>query len=130
RHGVAVIYDCHSIRSRIPFLFDGELPVLNIGTNDSVSCAGAIERAALDAAKTSGFSFVLNGRFKGGWTTRHHGRPADNIHAIQMEIAQRAYLAAEAPPWAYDAARAEPLRTALRGLLEIIEQLALSGDMT
>ena len=130
RHGVAILYDCHSIRSRVPFLFDGELPVLNIGSNDGVSCAGAIERAAVDAAETSGLSFVLNGRFKGGWTTRHYGRPADDIHAIQMEIAQRAYLSAEAPPWAYDAARAEPLRTALRGLLETVERLALTGDMT
>jgi formiminoglutamase len=130
RHGVAVLYDCHSIRSRIPFLFDGELPVLNIGSNDGVSCAGAIERAAVDAAETSGFSFILNGRFKGGWTTRHYGRPADDIHAIQMEIAQRAYLSAETPPWAYDAARAEPLRASLAALLATIEELALAGDMT
>ncbi len=130
RHGVAILYDCHSIRSRIPFLFDGELPVLNIGTNDGVTCAGAIERAAVEAAERSGLSFVLNGRFKGGWTTRHYGRTADNVHAIQMEIAQRAYLGAEAAPWVYDAAAAEPLRTALTALLETIEQLALAGDIT
>jgi len=130
RHGVAILYDCHSIRSRVPFLFDGELPALNIGSNDGVSCAGAIERAAVDAAEKSGLSFVLNGRFKGGWTTRHYGRPADNLHAIQMEIAQSAYLAAEAPPWTYDAACAEPLRAALAALLETIERLALAGDMT
>jgi formiminoglutamase len=130
RHGVAVLYDCHSIRSRIPFLFDGELPVLNIGTNDGVSCAGAIGQATVEAAERSGLSFVLDGRFKGGWTTRHYGRPSDTVHAIQMEIAQRAYLGAEAPPWAYDPAKAEPLRTALRGFLETIEQLALAGDMT
>ncbi len=130
RHGVAILYDCHSIRSRAPFLFDGELPVLNIGTHDGVSCGGAIEGAAVEAVEASGFSFVLNGRFKGGWTTRHYGWPADDIHAIQMEIAQRAYLAAEASPWSYDAARAEPLRTALAALLETIERLALTGDMT
>jgi len=130
RHGVAVVYDCHSIRSNIPFLFEGELPILNIGTNDGVTCAGAIERAAVGAAAASGLSFVCNGRFKGGWTTRHYGRPGNGVHAIQMEIAQRAYITAEAPPWTYDAAKAEPLRTALRGLLESIEQLALAGDMT
>ena len=130
RHGVAVLYDCHSIRSRIPFLFDGELPVLNIGTNDGVSCAGAIGQAAVEAAERSGLSFVLDGRFKGGWTTRHYGRPTDNVHAIQMEIVQRAYLGAEAPPWTYDPAKAEPLRTALRGLLETIERLALAGDIS
>lgn len=130
RHGGAILYDCHSIRSRIPFLFDGELPVLNIGSNDGASCAGAIGQAAVEAAERSGLSFVLNGRFKGGWTTRHYGRPTDNVHAIQMEIAQRAYLGAEAPPWTYDAAKAEPLRTTLRELLETIEQLALAGDIT
>jgi formiminoglutamase len=128
-HGLAIVYDCHSIRSRIPFLFDGELPALNIGTNDGETCAGAIERAAVEAAERSGLFFVLNGRFRGGWTTRHYGRPGAGIHAIQMEIAQRAYLGAEAPPWAYDAARAERLRTALRGLLETIERLALAGDI-
>ena len=129
RHGVTVLYDCHSIRSNIPFLFDGELPVLNIGTQDGVTCAGAIERAAVDAAERSGLSFVLNGRFKGGWTTRHYGRPANGVHAIQMEIAQRAYLGAEASPWTYGPAKAEPIRTALRTLLETIERLALAGDM-
>lgn len=130
RHGVAVLYDCHSIRSRIPFLFDGQLPVLNIGTNDGVSCAGAIGQATVEAAEASGLSFVLDGRFKGGWTTRHYGRPADAVHAIQMEIAQRAYLAGEAPPWTYDPARAEPLRTAFTALLETIERLALAGDIS
>ena len=130
RHGVAILYDCHSIRSRIPFLFDGELPVLNIGSNDGASCACAIAQAAVEAAERSGLSFVLDGRFKGGWTTRHYGRPTDNVHAIQMEIAQCAYLADEAEPWTYDPAKAEPLRTALRGLLETIERLALAGDMT
>lgn len=130
RHGVAVLYDCHSIRSRIPFLFDGQLPVLNIGSNDGASCAGEIERAAVEAARASGLSFVLNGRFKGGWTTRHYGRPGDRVHAIQMEIAQRAYLAAEAPPWTYEVGKAEALRATLAALLAAIEGVALKGDLT
>ncbi len=72
-HGVAIVYDCHSIRSRIPFLFEGELPLLNIGTNGGVTCLRLIQDAAVTSAERSGFSFVLNGRFKGGWTTRHNG---------------------------------------------------------
>lgn len=129
-HGLAILYDCHSIRSRIPFLFEGTLPDLNIGTNGGTSCAPEIERAVVETCEAAqGYTNVLNGRFKGGWTTRHYGRPGAGIHAIQMEIAQRAYLGAEAPPWAYDAAGAEPLRIALTALLETIERLALAGDI-
>lgn len=125
RHGLAVVYDCHSIRSRIPFLFEGRLPDFNIGTDMGHTCAGAIEAAALSAvAEAPGFSHVLNGRFRGGWTTRHYGRPAENIHAIQMELAQVSHLATEAPPFAYDAGRAERLRPVLRAVLGRIEAAA------
>jgi N-formylglutamate deformylase len=119
-HGVAIVYDCHSIRSHIPFLFEGELPALNIGTNGGVTCAPDIEKAVLEIAAASGFSHVLNGRFRGGWTTRHYGRPETGVHAIQMEIAQSAYMD-EAPPWTYRADRAERLRAVLK---EILEKLA------
>jgi formiminoglutamase len=71
-HGVAILYDCHSIRSRIPFLFDGTLPDFNIGTNMTTTCAPQIEAAtARICAQADGYSHVINGRFKGGWTTRH-----------------------------------------------------------
>ncbi|MEL6288792.1 MAG: N-formylglutamate deformylase, partial [Pseudomonadota bacterium] len=119
-HGHAILYDCHSIRSHVPFLFEGELPVLNVGTNGGVTCAPAIEASVYGRAVASGFDAVLNGRFKGGWTTRHYGRPADALHAIQMEIAQRAYLADEAPPWRYCAETAEPLRAVLREMLSAL----------
>lgn len=124
RHGVAILYDCHSIRSRIPFLFDGILPDLNIGTAGGASCAPAIEAAARDIAAATGRSFVVNGRFRGGWTTRHYGRPRDGVHAIQMELAQSTHLAAEAPPFAYDPARAGLLRPALAELLGRLAALA------
>jgi len=120
RHGFAVLYDCHSIRSRIPFLFDGTLPDLNIGTNGGTTCAPGIAAAVQDACAESGYSTVINGRFKGGWTTRHYGRPDEGLHAIQMELAQSTYLTAEAPPWDYDDARAARLRVALRAILETL----------
>lgn len=117
RHGFAILWDCHSIRSHIPFLFDGVLPDLNIGTNGGTTCAPALQAVALQGAANSGLTHVLNGRFKGGWTTRHYGRPTDGLHAIQMEVAQSAYLAAESPPWTFDARRAQPLRACLSAIL-------------
>lgn len=129
RHGVAILYDCHSIRSVIPFLFDGQLPDFNIGTNGSVTCAPAIEALVDKTCRAAeGFSTVLNGRFKGGWTTRHYGRPVDNLHAIQMELAQRIYMA-EAAPWGWDAARADRLRPVLSRILNGLEELVLTGGL-
>lgn len=126
RCGVAILYDCHSIRSKIPHLFDGTLPDLNIGTNDGKTCAAEIEEIARSAAAGSSFSYVVNGRFKGGWTTRHYGRPEEQVHAIQMELAQSLYLSSEAPPFAYDAARAAKLRGVLKDLLQKLEAIAPS----
>lgn len=124
QHGVAILYDCHSIRARIPFLFDGVLPDLNIGTNGGTTCDPRIEAAVARIAAGSGYSHVLNGRFRGGWTTRHYGRPQDGVHAIQMEIAQSAYLQAEAPPWHTDGAKAARLRLVLSDMLNEISALA------
>lgn len=124
-HGVALLYDCHSIRSRIPFLFEGALPDFNIGTVNGASCDARIERLVAETcAKTTAYRTILNGRFKGGWTTRHYGQPADGVHAIQMELAQSTHLASEAPPFAYDPAKAEPLRDGLRAILEGLVALA------
>lgn len=125
RHGAAILYDCHSIRGRIPFLFEGALPDLNIGTDGGATCAAEIEQAVAGiCAGADGLSHVRNGRFRGGWTTRHYGRPAEGWHAVQMEIAQRAYLAAEAAPWAFDEARAARLRPVLKDILETLAGLA------
>ena len=91
-HGRVVLYDAHSIRSRVPRLFDGELPQFNIGTNGGATCADELEATIANLCAASGESHVVNGRFKGGWTTRHYGRPEEGIHAIQMELAQRGYM--------------------------------------
>lgn len=126
-HGIAVVYDCHSIRSHCPFLFAGELPVLNIGTNDGLTCDAKFARIATEVAGNSGFEWVANGRFKGGWTTRHYGQPETRVHAIQMEIAQSAYLATEDEPWTFDAVKAAPLRRTLKTLLAALEDAAIGG---
>lgn len=124
RHSSVVVYDAHSIRSRIPRLFEGVLPHLNLGTNDARSCDPSLTAAVVGAIRESGFTHVVNGRFKGGYVTRHCGQPEAGVHAIQMEIACRAYLdepdaapsAANWPP-AFDPARAAPLRALLRDIL-------------
>ena len=92
-HGYALLWDAHSIRSRIPWLFDGVLPDLNIGTADGTSADRSIERAVADAAsRHPEVSHTVNGRFKGGYITRHYGQPRRHVHAIQLEMCQRLYM--------------------------------------
>jgi N-formylglutamate deformylase len=118
RHGYAVLYDCHSIRSIVPCLFDGKLPDFNIGTNDGTSCSHQITLAVESAcASALQYSHISNGRFKGGWTTRHYGNPDAGYHAIQMELSQCNYMQ-ETPPWDYDSAKSEHLRVVLKTILE------------
>ena len=125
-HGIAVVYDCHSIRSHIPYLFEGKLPDFNIGTDMGKTCDTAIEQIAVDVtAHAPDYTSILNGRFKGGWTTRHYGKPETGVHAIQMELAQSSHLASEAPPFAYDDVKATKLRIHLNDILTHIEQFAL-----
>lgn len=123
-HPKVVLYDAHSIRSAIPRLFDGELAVFNIGTNGSTTCAPELEHAITEICAASGLPRVVNGRFRGGWTTRHHAQPAQGLHALQMELAMRAYMDEPALPdttnWPppYAAARAAPLVAHLRSILK------------
>ena len=114
-YGYALLWDAHSIPSQVPRLFDGELPVLNIGTNDTMSCAVTIADDVYTVASSSDYAAVINDRFKGGYITRHHGDPDNNVHAIQLEIAQRAYMNEDSR--AYDEAMAQKLRDSLRSML-------------
>lgn len=118
RHGFAVLHDCHSIRAHVPRLFEGRLPDLNVGTNDGATCDPSVEAIVAETCAASPFTSALNGRFRGGWTTRHYGRPASGWHAVQLEIAQATHLASEAPPFDYDPDRAEPLRAVLARILD------------
>ena len=124
-HGTAILYDCHSIRSVVPHLFDGVLPDFNIGTNLGATCAPEIEAAVTRICEgAGGYTSTVNGRFKGGWTTRHYGRPETGIHAIQMELAQSTHLADENKGWAYAPDKADRLRPHLRTILETLADLA------
>lgn len=117
-HGRVLLWEGHSIRGELPWLFEGRLPDLNLGTASGASCAPA-RQAAIEAvfAAQSRFDWVANGRFKGGYITRHYGDPAGGVDAVQLEIAQRAYLDEAAAP-AWDAARAAPLQALLARTLE------------
>lgn len=124
QHGVVVLYDCHSIRSQVPWLFPGTLPDLNIGTYDGTTCAPEVEQAVVDIAAASGHSWVLNGRFKGGWTPRSYGRPETGVHAIQMELAQITHLSREEPPFVLGPGRTAHLRKTLAKILATLADLA------
>jgi formiminoglutamase len=91
-HPAIVLYDCHSIRSRIRRLFTGTLPHFNIGTFAGASCAPELTARIEQLCDRGPFSRVTNGRFKGGYTTRHYGCPQRGVHALQMELACRGYL--------------------------------------
>ncbi|CAD5297371.1 N-formylglutamate deformylase [Bosea sp. 62] len=118
QHGFCLLWDCHSIKSVIPRLFPGTLPTLNLGTNSGASAAPTVEAAAAQAMAGSAFTQVVNGRFKGGWITRHYGQPATQVHALQMEIALSAYLDDEAAPWAFAPAKAASLQATLSAMIE------------
>lgn len=115
-HPAIVLYDAHSIRSHASRLFDGELPQFNIGSYDGASCDTALTNAI--AADCASDSHVVNGRFKGGWITRHYGNPMRGIHAVQMELAIRGYADEDGvwPPL-WDAACAAPMQAKLRNIL-------------
>jgi formiminoglutamase len=124
-HEKVVLYDCHSIRSVLPRLFDGMLPVFNLGTNDGQSIDPALQQIVTELLAETGETFVVNGRFKGGWITRHHGRPGEGVHALQMELACRGYLrepdgkgVPDNWPAPYDPEYAAPVRTTLKHILQ------------
>ncbi|MDZ7791943.1 MAG: N-formylglutamate deformylase [Xanthomonadales bacterium] len=122
RHGFAVLFDVHSIRSSVPRLFDGRLPDLNLGTYEERSCSPDLQEIVAERlAAAEGFSTVVNGRFKGGFITRHYGRPAEGVHALQIEIAQACYMD-ESSPRSFDPQAARPLTDVLERLVVLLSQ--------
>jgi N-formylglutamate deformylase len=125
RFGVALLYEAHTIRSRVPRFFRGQLPDLNLGTADGTSAAPELEARMFAVCQSArNYTSVLNGRFKGGYIVRHYGRPAENIHAVQLELSQRTYMEEE-PPFRFNEALATQVRAVLRELVEVMLKWAV-----
>lgn len=119
-HGYALLWDGHSIQSTLPWLFEGTLPDLNLGTVNGASCAPSLRAALTEALRAqTAFSQVVDGRFKGGYITRHYGRPEQGIHAVQMEMCFSTYMQ-EAPPFRTDPARVQRLQPVLEQLIDTL----------
>ncbi|MBK9243973.1 MAG: N-formylglutamate deformylase [Burkholderiales bacterium] len=117
-HGHAVLWEGHSIRSVLPWLFEGRLPDLNLGTANGVSCAPGLRAALMQVlAAQQSYTQVTDGRFKGGYITRRYGQPQAGVHAVQLEMCWSTYMD-EAPPYEVDPQRAERLQPVLRALLQ------------
>ena len=119
-HGIAMLWDAHSIVSQAPRLFEGRLADFNLGTADGASCDRELAdslRVAL--SRHSGYTSVLNGRFKGGYITRHYGSPARAVHAVQLEMAEATYMD-ETPPYNFRPERAQAVSQILREQLGIV----------
>lgn len=116
-HGHAVLWDAHSIKARVPRLFEGRLPDLNLGTYGGRSCAPSLQGALEDRLAAHPWSWVSNGRFQGGHITRSKGRPSGGVHAVQLEIAQEAYMQEQPPVW--DDQVAEPMMDTVADLLSV-----------
>jgi N-formylglutamate deformylase len=116
-HGKVVLWDAHSIASVVPRFFDGRLPDLNFGTASGTSCDPALADAVTGLARADGrFSVALDGRFKGGYITRHYGQPASNVHAIQLEMCQCLYMD-ESAPFGYRPGLARQVQPLLRRMV-------------
>jgi len=116
-HGVALLYEAHTIRSRVPRFFEGVLPDFNLGTADGKSCASALtQRFADQLAQIEGYTYIVNGRFKGGYITRAYGKPEDDIHVVQLELSQRTYMD-EDHPYTYREQLAQQVQPALKSVL-------------
>ncbi len=131
RHGFCVVFDGHSIVSEAPRFFAGRLPDLNLGTADGRSCALSLAQTAFASLTgAAGFTAVHNGRFKGGYITRHYGNPGNSVHALQLEMAQCCYMD-EAEPHTYAERRAAPLKVVLKQLLgKLLDWRPASSDET
>ena len=117
-HGHAIVFDGHSIKSRLPWLFEGQLPDLNLGTAQGQACAPSLRDVLVRLLNAqTAFTVAIDGRFKGGHITRCYGHPARGIHAVQLEMCWRTYMHEE-PPFSWDAAHATRVQPLLREMVQ------------
>lgn len=117
-HGHAVLFDAHSIKGTLPWLFEGDLPDMNLGTSSGHSCATTLrEQLTQVFASQTNYSYMVDGRFKGGHITRHFGQPDQGVHTVQLEMSWRAYME-ETPPYAWHPQRAAAVTPLLQRLVQ------------
>lgn len=121
-HGYALLWDAHSIASEVPALFDGRLLDLNIGSNGGRSASPPLVESVMQAAARTPYSSVLDGRFRGGYITRHYGQPEDGFHALQLELSQRTYI--DEKSLRYDERRAAKLAQTIESMIEAMLEAA------
>ncbi|MDW6003534.1 N-formylglutamate deformylase [Vibrio mangrovi] len=137
QHGYAILFDAHSIAAQVPMLFDGTLPDFNFGNNDGHACPVNLMANLADIVCQSSFSHVCNGRFKGGYITRHFGQPEHHIHAIQLELSQATYLAdrhqdqhqGHQPDYQLDHTKKQRVGAVLHQLIEALLAYGQSGEL-
>lgn len=118
-HGRVVLWEAHSIKGELPFLFEGRLPDLNLGTAGGTSCSSGLQsQLETVLAEQDDYGFIVNGRFKGGYITRHYGDRDNGIDAVQLEISQRIYM--DETTFDYDEAKAIRAQSVIRALLRTL----------
>ena len=112
KFGKVLLWECHSIRQFVPKVFPEKFPDLILGTNDEQSADQGMIKAVLTELNNSKFSVNHNFPFKGGYITRHFGRPSEGQHAMQLEMSKVNYM--DDSEKNYDNKRADKVREVLK----------------
>jgi N-formylglutamate amidohydrolase len=113
--GKVLLWDCHSIRQEVPTIHKEKFPDLILGDADGTSASPGLIEGAISILESKKYSFSHNDPFKGGYITRHFGIPAENQHALQLEMTKVNYM--DDRENKYDSPRANEMRNVLKATL-------------
>ena len=95
RFGFAILFDCHSMPSiGGPNDRDAgrQRADIVLGDRFGTTCAATVTDQAEAILTDLGFCVARNDPYAGAHTTSHYGRPADGVHALQIEINRSLYM--------------------------------------
>lgn len=118
KHGRVLLWDCHSIRQIVPTIQQDKFPDLILGDADGTSASQALTSIALKTLGSEKYRLSHNHPFKGGFITRHFGTPANQQHALQLEMTKVNYM--DDTELKYNKERADRMRKLLRRNFEEI----------